>query len=95
MEAPKCRLCGNRHWGVCPIEKASVIKELREKIVHVAPKVVHKEEKIVHSPETVVHAVVHSDKEVVHTKHGKYADLDKRKSYRREWMRKRRLIAEV
>ena len=95
MEAPKCRLCGSRHWGVCPTEKASVIKDLQEMIVHPPISVVHKGEKIVHRPETVVHAVVHSDKEVVHTKHGVYADLEKRKAYRREWMRKRRKSAEV
>ena len=27
---------------------------------------------------------------VVHSRHGKYADSEKRKSYRREWMRRRR-----
>ena len=45
-----------------------------------APKVVvHKEELVVHVPE-----------KVVHSKHGKYADLEKRKAYRREYMRKKR-----
>ena len=61
------------------MDKVKVIKELREKVVHIAPKIVHKEELVVHEPEAVVH-----------TKHGKYADLEKRKSYRKEWMRKRR-----
>ena len=76
MKAPKCRLCGKLHWGVCEGAKGSVINELREKIVHTTPLVVHKEEVVVH--------------EVVHTKHGKYADLEKRKAYRREWMRRKR-----
>jgi len=42
-----------------------------------------KPELVVHAEDTVVHKVVHS-------KHGKYADLEKRRAYRREWMRKRR-----
>ena len=33
-----------------------------------------------------------SDPVVVHTKHGVYADLEKRKAYRREWMRRRRAV---
>ena len=42
---------------------------------------------VVHVPELVVH----KEDVVVHSKHGEYADLDKRKTYRREWMRERRL----
>ena len=38
---------------------------------------------VVHAPEVVVH-------EVVHSRHGKYADLEKRKAYRREWARRKR-----
>ncbi len=42
-----------------------------------------KSNKVVHELKAVVHGVVHS-------RHGKYADLEKRKVYRREWMRNRR-----
>ena len=81
MKAPKCRLCEKNHWGLCErlAEKVSVVKGLREKVANIKPVVVHKEELVVHGPEMVVH-----------TKHGKYADLEKRKSYRKEWMRRRR-----
>ena len=67
-------------------KKGSVIKELREKIVHIAPKVVHKLKEVVHEEKVVVHKAS--------TKHGVYADLEKRKAYRREWMRRRRGKAE-
>lgn len=40
--------------------------------------------------------VVHESPQlVVHTKHGKYADLEARRAYRREWMRKKRANKEV
>lgn len=60
-------------------------------VVH-APKVVHSAtELVVHNP---VGEVVHAEPSaavVVHeSKHGKYADAEKRKAYRREWMRIKR-----
>lgn len=43
---------------------------------------------VVHTPEKVVHTVVHTERPT--SRHGKYADLEKRKAYRREWMRRKR-----
>jgi hypothetical protein len=40
---------------------------------------------VVHTPEKVVHKPRAGS-----SRHGKYADLEKRKAYRREWMRRRR-----
>ncbi len=32
MDAPKCRLCGERHWGSCPnLKPSSVLKNRLEK----------------------------------------------------------------
>ena len=52
------------------------------------PKLARKHEScvVVHAP-VVVHA---EPAVVVHTRHGKYADLEARRKYRREWMRLRR-----
>jgi hypothetical protein len=44
--------------------------------------------------------VVHTDTVVVHkhtngsSRHGKYADIEGRKEYRRNWMRKKRMMPE-
>jgi hypothetical protein len=38
-------------------------------------------------PVEVVHKVVHANKA---SRHGKYADMEKRRAYRRAWMRKKR-----
>jgi hypothetical protein len=45
---------------------------------------------VVHEPPMVVHnepVVVHK---VVHSRHGRYADPQARKAYRRDWMRAKR-----
>ena len=74
----KCFACGVVHdWQLpCP------------EPVHT---VVHKPDPVVvHAPKMVVHTA-----EVVHatdpgSRHGKYADPEARKAYRKEWLRKRR-----
>ena len=96
MEAPRCRLCGKRHWGICegaghawvthPISTEVPVNSVTttggaETVWYVANKVVHATPKVVHKPVMVVHK----------SKHGVYADLEKRRAYRREWKRKRRL----
>lgn len=45
----------------------------------------HETCKVVHSA-----VVVHKEERIGSSRHGKYADAEKRKTYRREWMRKRR-----
>ena len=61
-------------------KKAKVIKVLREKVANIKPVVVNKEELVVNEPEVVVNK----------TKHGVYADREKRKVYMREYMRRKR-----
>ena len=76
MKAPKCRVCGAEHWGPDHVFKgdAAKVSELLTQVVH-APKVVH----------TVVHTEAKGS-----SRHGKYADAEARKEYRREWMKKKR-----
>ena len=47
---------------------------------------------VVHKPPLVVHkpVVVHQAINAGSSRHGKYADPEKRKAYRKEWMRKSR-----
>ena len=96
-----CSICEHEHrfgdphiWGDEP-KKLAIKKVLdmaaggvgiANKVVHATPRVVHKPELVVHIPEKVVHA----EKVVVHSKHGRYADLEKRRAYRREYMQKKR-----
>ena len=73
-----CQRCGGEHRGweeaVCRLNRASKL--------------------VVHGPEKVVHTdglAVHGDAVVVHkSKHGVYADIEKRKAYRRAWMAAKR-----
>jgi hypothetical protein len=49
---------------------------------------------VVHAPVTVVHAdtpVVHANK----SGEGRYSDAEKRRAYRREWMRRKRQLNRV
>lgn len=50
----------------------------------------HEDCLVVHQPDVVVHKAVDGKDLVVHTRHGKYKDLEARKAYRRDWMRDRR-----
>jgi hypothetical protein len=72
-----CNVCGSSRWCGRQCANAPVSTALP---------------RIVHAPVTVVHnvnAVVHAPK----SKNGedRYADAEKRRAYRREWMRKRRM----
>jgi len=77
----KCRACQLDH---APTMRCEMARRLEQKVVHTPSHVVVHAEKVVHIPSALV----------VHTsKHGKYADAEKRKAYRREWMRKKRANA--
>jgi hypothetical protein len=56
-------------------------------------RVVHEETTVVHAPSEVVHAEPDASAAPAETKHGKYADPEKRKAYRREWMKAKRAAA--
>ena len=60
MKAPRCRLCEKEHWGVCPVDKVSVIKGLREKVVNIAPVVANKEEVVANETKVVANVVANS-----------------------------------
>ena len=85
MESPFCKSCNRRHGGPCNVfymanEPVVNTDNMANKVVRATPRVVHEEKAVVHKPVMVVHK----------SKHGVYADLEKRRAYRREWMRKRR-----
>ena len=70
MDAPKCRLCGERHWGTCnSFLMDPVVVSVDELVANVA-----------------VNTVVNKE-----SRHGRYADKEKRRGYMKEYMRKRRL----
>jgi hypothetical protein len=73
-----CRACGLEH---SPLERCEVA---RRRLASTREAVVHRPESVVHTTESVVHAPT----PVVHTP--RYRDMDARRAYRREWMRKRR-----
>lgn len=76
-----CRVCNERHGSREP----HVFKDV---VVHAPKVVVHKPVLVVHNEEKVVHAG--SSQKDGSSRHGVYADAEKRKAYRREWMKKRR-----
>lgn len=85
-----CSLCEHTHRGLEHVfpDKPAALK----------PKTVSKPVKevvtVTNSPALVVHEVVHIDNVVVHkSKHGKYADKEKRREYRRNWMKGKRANA--
>lgn len=71
-----CKACGFPAHGLDRCEVAAR-KRAMAKVVH-EPKC---EFSVVHGAETVVHAEVAGS-----SRHGKYADAEARKKYRREWM---------
>ena len=78
MEFPFCKSCNRRHGGPCNV--FYIANEPMVNTDNMANKVVRATPKVVHKPVMVVHK----------SKHGVYADLEKRRAYRREWTRKRR-----
>ena len=73
MDAPKCRLCGKRHWSTqqcVGMEKATA---------SIPDKVVANEVEIVANRQ-----------ETVANKKSRYKDLEKRRIYMKEYMRKKR-----
>lgn len=82
-----CPSCGLEHRGWVPCAKARLDAQKQAAAPSKAPQAV-----VVHTPDSgSSQAQIGSsqpDPVVVHTKHGKYADPDKRKAYRREWMRR-------
>ena len=84
MDKPLCRLCNTKHWS----NEDHVLPDLPVKPVNKPVKTV------VTPVNKVVHGVVHMDNVVVHkSKHGQYADKEKRREYRRNWMKGKRANA--
>ena len=85
MKAPKCRVCGIVEWNhVCG-----------GPVVHADPVVVHSPKISSPEPDSSSQAVVHASEPVVHggvvvRGESRYRDVEKRREYRREWMRKKR-----
>jgi hypothetical protein len=84
MPCPKCGL-EHRGWITCARAKFDAAKAM---VVHEPELVVHKEELVVHSGSSQPEVVVHAGS----SRHGVYLDVEKRKVYRREWMRMRRAL---
>ena len=75
MDAPKCRLCGKRHWGICAAIKSD-------------PAIVVNS--VVNIPENMVNGMV-NEPDMVNNSEGKpsykYRDAEKRRVYLRDKMR--------
>ena len=83
-----CKSCGLEHRGWVSCLKAKT--DAQKVVVHEEPVVVHKIP-ITPQMDTVLRASILKTGEVkAEGRHGKYADLEARKAYRKEWMRKRR-----
>jgi hypothetical protein len=90
MEAIKCRLCGTRHWGICPGVDALVSHKIKHSVQDAAqePPVKAKDEK----QESVE---INKLESVDNRKYGdmttyRYRDKDRRREYMREYMRAKR-----
>ena len=76
MDAPKCRLCGKRHWGVCSAIKAD-------------PAIMaNKQPVVANEPDIVANSMANTESDMANTY--KYRDAEKRRIYMREYMRKKR-----
>lgn len=88
----KCRACKFDHSPMVRCEVAARQRQRDEVVVH-KPLVVHKKPEVVHiKAEVVVHK---PDDEAAESRHGKYADIDARRRYRREWMAAKRAAAKA
>lgn len=87
-----CKSCGLKHDGWVPCAKARYL------VVHTgSSRLVGSSQGGVGLPTSARRSSVESELEPDGqnkraTRHGKYSDLEARKSYRREWMRKRRAM---
>lgn len=77
MDKPVCRVCGAKHYAAEPHVFAKEV-------------VVHSKSLVVHKPAMVVHTSQDGSPQT--TRHGKYVNMDKRRAYKREWMRAKRAI---
>jgi len=82
MDAPKCRLCGKRHWGICAAIKSDPAIMVNS---------------VVNIPENMVNGMVNgmvNEPDMVNNSEGKpsykYRDAEKRRVYLKEYMRKKR-----
>ena len=76
MDAPKCRLCGKRHWGVCAAIKAD-------------PAIMaNKQPVVANEPDIVANSMANTESDMANTY--KYRDAEKRRIYMKEYMRKKR-----
>ena len=75
--AAVCRVCGHRHWMRDPHIWGD---EPKKKVLDVLRDEIKR----------VAPVVVHAEKVVHASKHGRYADTEKRREYRREWMKRKR-----
>ena len=75
MDAPKCRLCGKRHWGICAAIKSDPAIMVNS---------------VVNIPENMVNSMV-NEPDMVNNSEGKpsykYRDAEKRRVYLRDKMR--------
>ena len=78
-----CRACKRDH---SPLVACSVARKQAEyQAMRDAEMVVHKDAMVVHTPVSGSSQASNGS-----SRHGVYADMDKRRAYRREWMARRR-----
>lgn len=78
MKAPECRICGAVHWGREPHKWVANTPTLATKPV------VANKEMVANTKEVVANS------ESPKSRHGVYADKERRKAYMRDLMKKRR-----
>jgi len=93
MDAPKCRLCGKRHWGVCATVKADpgiMVNRAESNPVGMVNNMVNR---AVIEPD-MVNSMVNKPVGMVNGSEGKpsykYRDAEKRRVYIRDKMREMR-----
>lgn len=87
MEAPKCRLCGDRHYGPCNVfaGMANTDNMANRDMANIGDPVSRKK-----AIETANKILRGAERERKPKKTYQYRDPDKRREYQRELMRKRR-----
>lgn len=83
---PRCPLCGAEHYGVDHVWPTTMVEKPKKS----SPGQPQRDSTAVgEATVLVVHAGSGSSRSGS-SRHGKYADVEARKAYRREWMRQRR-----
>ena len=79
MKAPKCRLCGQAHWGLCSGNEAVTDKPTQpQRVTNTSSNVTN----------TVTNGVTNKDTE--RQRRWRAANLDEYRAYMREYMRRKR-----